>query len=93
LNKNNVLFLFLPFLFQDTATLGIVVVKQCGYTATVKVVGPPRASVDGKSNLSKIDQPDGGTHALNINRYVELLLYMVPNAISVRLILVLQLHL
>ncbi|KAJ4761266.1 Tetratricopeptide repeat (TPR)-like superfamily protein [Rhynchospora pubera] len=52
---------------KDTATLGTVIVKQCGYTATVKVVGPPRISSDGKSSLGKIDQPDGGSHALNVN--------------------------
>jgi hypothetical protein len=76
--------LFLPFFFQDTASLGIVIVKQCGYTATVKVVGAPRASADAKSNLDKIDQPDGGSHALNVNRYMELLLCVVPNTISAR---------
>lgn len=74
------MFSFSSSFFQDTATLGIVIVKQCGYTATVKVVGPVHASAHGKSNLDIIDQPDGGSHALNVNRYMELLLYLVQRS-------------
>lgn len=54
--------------FQDTSCLGIVSVRHCGYTATVKVVGDVKR---GKSLLEDIDikeQPDGGANALNVNR-------------------------
>ncbi|KAL0319115.1 UNVERIFIED_CONTAM: protein TSS [Sesamum angustifolium] len=53
---------------HDTSSLGVVVVRHCGYTATVKVVGEVKK---GKSLLQDIDiedQPDGGANALNINR-------------------------
>ncbi|PIN14359.1 hypothetical protein CDL12_13021 [Handroanthus impetiginosus] len=52
---------------QDTSSLGAVVVRHCGYTATVKVVGDVKK---GKSLLQDIDiedQPDGGANALNVN--------------------------
>ncbi|KAI3463425.1 hypothetical protein Pfo_020088 [Paulownia fortunei] len=53
---------------HDTSSLGIVVVRHCGYTATVKVVGNVKR---GKILVQDIDveqQPDGGANALNINR-------------------------
>ncbi|KAI3455290.1 hypothetical protein Pfo_030825 [Paulownia fortunei] len=52
---------------HDTSSLGVVVVRHCGYTATVKVVGDVKR---GRSLLQDIDiedQPDGGANALNIN--------------------------
>ncbi|WCJ40513.1 Tetratricopeptide repeat (TPR)-like superfamily protein [Euphorbia peplus] len=50
---------------HDTSTLGIVIVRHCGYTATVRVVGEvkKRKAEDIEIN----DQPDGGSNALNIN--------------------------
>ncbi|KAL1551360.1 protein TSS-like [Salvia divinorum] len=51
---------------HDTSSLGVVVVRHCGYTATVKVVGDIKSG----RNLKDIeieDQPDGGANALNIN--------------------------
>lgn len=52
--------------FQDTSSLGIVVVQHGGYTATVKVVGDVKS---GKKDIEIEDQPDGGANALNINRF------------------------
>ncbi|KAL0354827.1 UNVERIFIED_CONTAM: protein TSS [Sesamum radiatum] len=56
---------------HDTSSLGVVVVRHCGYTATVKVVGEVKK---GKSLLQDIDiedQPDGGANALNINSHMQ----------------------
>ncbi|VFQ73363.1 unnamed protein product [Cuscuta campestris] len=53
---------------HDTLLLGVVTVRHCGYTATVKVVGD--SAGEGGSLLKDIaidDQPDGGANALNIN--------------------------
>lgn len=53
---------------HDTLTLGVVVVKHCGYTAIVKV--PAEANWEGKSIPGDIDiedQPEGGANALNVN--------------------------
>lgn len=55
---------------QDTSTLGVVVIRHCGYTAIVKVAKEvnwgenpiPRDIYIG-------DQPEGGANALNVNRY------------------------
>lgn len=50
---------------QDMTSLGAVVVKYCGYTATVRVVGDVK-----KCEIQDIDvddQPDGGANSLNIN--------------------------
>ncbi|KAL3819178.1 hypothetical protein ACJIZ3_005083 [Penstemon smallii] len=52
---------------HDTSSLGVVVVRHCGYTATVRVTGDMKK---GKSLIQDIcieDQPDGGSNALNIN--------------------------
>ncbi|KAJ3695426.1 hypothetical protein LUZ60_000803 [Juncus effusus] len=51
---------------HDVATLGVVVVKHCGYTAVVRVpievkTGPAEQDIDIE------DQPDGGSNALNVN--------------------------
>ncbi|MQM20488.1 hypothetical protein Taro_053509 [Colocasia esculenta] len=51
---------------QDTASLGVVVVRHCGYIATVRV----SQDVKRKCSATDIvidDQADGGANALNIN--------------------------
>ncbi|OVA10298.1 Tetratricopeptide repeat-containing domain [Macleaya cordata] len=53
---------------HDTATLGVVVVRHCGYTAIVKV--PVEDNLDGSpspQDIDIMDQPMGGANALNIN--------------------------
>lgn len=56
-------------MLQDTATLGLVIVKHCGYTATVKVSGHVKDKNCAIENIYVDDQPDGGSNALNINRF------------------------
>ena len=58
------------FANQDIATLGVVNVRYCGYTAVVKV----EVREDDKKHpplpyIELLDQPDGGACALNINRF------------------------
>ncbi|XP_022731941.1 protein TSS [Durio zibethinus] len=53
---------------HDTSTLGVVVVRYCGYTAIVKV----SAKVNWEGNpipkdIDIEDQPEGGANALNVN--------------------------
>ncbi|GAB4838152.1 hypothetical protein Ancab_027681 [Ancistrocladus abbreviatus] len=53
---------------HDASTLGVVVVRHCGYTAIVKV----SAEVNWEGNpipqdIDIEDQPDGGANALNVN--------------------------
>lgn len=53
---------------HDTSTLGVVVVRHCGYIAVVKV----KAEVDWKGkpipqDIDIEDQPEGGANALNVN--------------------------
>uniref|UniRef100_J3LBG1 Clu domain-containing protein n=1 Tax=Oryza brachyantha TaxID=4533 RepID=J3LBG1_ORYBR len=54
---------------HDTATLGVVVVKHCGYTAVVQV--PVDAQLTTVSlvghGIDIEDQPEGGSNALNVN--------------------------
>lgn len=52
---------------QDTSSLSLVIVKHCGYTATVKVVGKVKMGRDENQDIVIDDQPDGGANALNIN--------------------------
>ncbi|KAG8066461.1 hypothetical protein GUJ93_ZPchr0004g39879 [Zizania palustris] len=64
---------------KDSSTLGVVIVKHCGYTATVKVSGHAKDGnggkqtgdvcdhLDGILNVDIDDLPDGGSNALNIN--------------------------
>ncbi|KXG27246.1 protein TSS [Sorghum bicolor] len=64
---------------KDSSTLGVVIVKHCGYTATVKVSGRAKDSndvkqsneisdnFDGLMNIDVHDHPDGGSNALNVN--------------------------
>ncbi|KFK29334.1 hypothetical protein AALP_AA7G120400 [Arabis alpina] len=53
---------------HDTSTLGVVVVRHCGFTAIVKVA--TEFNLDGGRILQDIDiedQPEGGANALNVN--------------------------
>ncbi|KAI3982193.1 hypothetical protein MKX01_019099 [Papaver californicum] len=53
---------------HDTATLGVVVVRHCGYTAVVKV--PVEDNLDlslSSQDIDIMDQPLGGANALNVN--------------------------
>ena len=59
---------WLKFL-QDTSSLGVVNVRHCGYTATVKVVGNVKKAKFHAQDIEIDDQPDGGANALNVNRF------------------------
>lgn len=48
--------------------MGIVVVRHCGYTAIVKVIGDVKKKCMAQ-DIEIDDQPDGGANALNINRF------------------------
>ncbi|KAJ8750965.1 hypothetical protein K2173_016146 [Erythroxylum novogranatense] len=53
---------------HDTPTLGVVVIRHCGYTAIVKVFG--EVNWDGKpipQDIDIDDQSEGGANALNVN--------------------------
>ncbi|CAN8273607.1 unnamed protein product [Cochlearia groenlandica] len=53
---------------HDTSTLGVVVVRHCGFTAIVKVAA--KFKFDGSQILQDIeieDQSEGGANALNVN--------------------------
>ncbi|GLT49592.1 hypothetical protein SLA2020_231400 [Shorea laevis] len=53
---------------HDTSTLGVVVVRHCGYTAVVKVAD--EVNWEGTTIPQDIDiedQPEGGANALNVN--------------------------
>lgn len=53
---------------HDTSTLGVVVVRHCGYTAIVKVSA--KVNWNGESipqDIDIADHPEGGANALNIN--------------------------
>ncbi|XP_057980549.1 protein REDUCED CHLOROPLAST COVERAGE 1 isoform X4 [Malania oleifera] len=53
---------------KDTATLGIVNVRYCGYIAVVKVEGRENCKVDPSFQSTELlSQPEGGANALNIN--------------------------
>lgn len=64
---------------NDTATLGVVIVRHCGYTAIVQV--PVEASLAGnlvtQSDINIEDQPEGGSNALNVNS-LRMLLHKPP---------------
>lgn len=54
---------------QDTSTLGVVIVRHCGYTAVVKVTD--EVNWEGNpvpQDIDIEDQPEGGANALNVNR-------------------------
>ncbi|GFZ06791.1 tetratricopeptide repeat (TPR)-like superfamily protein [Actinidia rufa] len=53
---------------HDTSTLGVVVVRHCGYTAVVRVMA--EVNWEGKpipQDFEIEDQPEGGANALNVN--------------------------
>ncbi|PKA49413.1 Clustered mitochondria protein [Apostasia shenzhenica] len=50
---------------HDTATLGVVIVRHCGYTAVVKVPLEPGPVTENEFVIE--DQPEGGCNALNVN--------------------------
>ncbi|KAM7483616.1 hypothetical protein LguiB_008199 [Lonicera macranthoides] len=52
---------------HDTFSLGIVVVRHCGYTAIVKVIDDVKKRKCMAQDVEIDDQPDGGANALNIN--------------------------
>ncbi|CAI9113954.1 OLC1v1037516C1 [Oldenlandia corymbosa var. corymbosa] len=52
---------------HDTSSLGTVVVRQCGYTATIKVTGNVKKGKNSIHDIEIEDQPEGGANALNIN--------------------------
>ncbi|KAA8540510.1 hypothetical protein F0562_024571 [Nyssa sinensis] len=52
---------------HDTSSLGVVVVRHCGYTATVKVVGDVKKGKCMDQDIEIDDQQDGGANALNTN--------------------------
>ncbi|KAL5985677.1 Protein REDUCED CHLOROPLAST COVERAGE 2 [Asimina triloba] len=52
---------------HDTATLGVVVVRHCGYIAVVRVSGEIKKDSYTKQDIDIEDQPDGGANALNVN--------------------------
>ncbi|BAT87848.1 Protein TSS-like protein [Vigna angularis] len=54
---------------HDITTLGVVVIRYCGYLVSVKVEGGENENVNSSSyqSIELFDQPDGGANALNIN--------------------------
>ncbi|PQQ18578.1 protein TSS [Prunus yedoensis var. nudiflora] len=52
---------------RDTSSLGVVNVRHCGYTATVKVVGNIKKGNREAKDIDVEDQPDGGANSLNVN--------------------------
>ncbi|KAK9100607.1 hypothetical protein Scep_024037 [Stephania cephalantha] len=77
---------------HDTSSLGIVVIRHCGYTATVKVVGHSRKANRSKKDIevdycseqdTEVDQLDGGANSLNLNSLRVLLHKSCDNESSV----------
>ncbi|XP_010521533.1 PREDICTED: protein TSS [Tarenaya hassleriana] len=54
-------------IIHDTAALGTIIVRQCGYTAVVKVSGETNIGEPVSIDIVIDDLPDGGANALNIN--------------------------
>ncbi|XP_068638770.1 protein REDUCED CHLOROPLAST COVERAGE 3-like isoform X2 [Aristolochia californica] len=52
---------------HDTTTLGVVVVRYCGYTAVVKVSGDIKKLDYPVKDFEIEDHPNGGANALNVN--------------------------
>ncbi|KAJ4953786.1 hypothetical protein NE237_030618 [Protea cynaroides] len=52
---------------HDTSTLGVVVVRHCGYTAIVRVIGDVKKENYTALDINVDEQSDGGANALNIN--------------------------
>jgi len=67
----NVVFLTFLFNLQDVDSLGIINLRYCGYVAVAKVTDIDKAKVTSSIKPINIaDQPEGGAHALNINRLI-----------------------
>lgn len=49
--------------------MGVVIVRHCGYTATVKVVGDVKKGKLTAQDIEIDDQLDGGANSLNVNRF------------------------
>uniref|UniRef100_A0A7N0TI79 Clu domain-containing protein n=1 Tax=Kalanchoe fedtschenkoi TaxID=63787 RepID=A0A7N0TI79_KALFE len=58
---------------RDTSSMGVVVVRHCGYTAIVKVIEDARKKRNIGVDVCIDDQPEGGANALNINSFRHLL--------------------
>lgn len=58
---------------HDSNSLGVVVVRQCGYTAIVKAVGDLKKGKRMAQDIEIDDQLDGGANALNVNSFRVLL--------------------
>lgn len=54
---------------QDTSSLGVVNIRHCGYTATVRVVCNIKKGNREAKDIDVEDQPDGGANSLNVNRF------------------------
>lgn len=54
--------------------MGTVFVRHCGYTATVKIVGDVKKAKFMSQDIVIDDQPEGGSNALNVNRYAHMIL-------------------
>ncbi|KAJ7951920.1 Tetratricopeptide repeat (TPR)-like superfamily protein [Quillaja saponaria] len=52
---------------RDITSLGGVVVRHCGYTATVRVVNNMKKGKPEAEDIEIDDLPDGGANALNVN--------------------------
>ncbi|KAF8393143.1 hypothetical protein HHK36_021384 [Tetracentron sinense] len=52
---------------HDTSSLGVVVVRHCGYTAIVKVMGDVKKGTSTGQDINVDDLPNGGANALNVN--------------------------
>lgn len=50
--------------------MGTVIVRHCGYTAMVNVIGEVKKGNGEARDILIDDQSDGGANALNVNRYV-----------------------
>ncbi|XP_071710062.1 protein REDUCED CHLOROPLAST COVERAGE 3 [Rutidosis leptorrhynchoides] len=66
---------------HDTASMGTVFVRHCGYTATVKIVGDIKKAKFMSQDIVIDDQPEGGANSLNVNSLRALL----PNSGGVEL--------
>ncbi|CAK9185620.1 unnamed protein product [Ilex paraguariensis] len=66
---------------RDTSSLGCVVVRHCGYTAIVKIVGDIKKGKCLAQDVDIDDQPDGGANALNVNS-LRVLLHVSSNSES-----------
>ncbi|XP_023547998.1 protein TSS-like [Cucurbita pepo subsp. pepo] len=65
---------------HDTAVLGVINVRYCGYISIVKVEGKDNENVSSQyQSIELLDQPEGGANALNINSLRLLLHQTTPS--------------